>query len=376
VDLTVIFASSGGVRPYDAGFGGRQIAWDEDLLGGYRHEFLRNANRNDVSMGFLALRDLDVIRRIWKGRFDAVWVHGYSYLTLWLAILTARLRGLPILVREEQTLLHRRPRFRELARRVTLGLLFRCSTGLYIGSNNREFFRAYGMPEERLFPAPYCVDNESLQRRARELSADRERVRQQLGIDGAEPVILFVGKLVAKKDPLTLIEAFHAVRQKLPCHLLVVGEGPLEIAMRQWIQARGLLGVTFAGFMNRSEITAAYAVADVFCLPSTLHETWGIVVNEAMNFSLPIVVSDKVGCARDLVREGDNGHVVPAGDSATLAVALTGLIGDSRRRHHYGQRSLEIISAWNVGLAVDGIAAAAVEACGRGVPPGLVPAGP
>jgi glycosyltransferase involved in cell wall biosynthesis len=223
------------------------------------------------------------------------------------------------------------------------------------------------MADRRLHPAPYCVDNESLQRRARELAADRTHLRHQLGIDGPDPVILFVGKLVTKKDPLTLLAAFHVVRQRLPCHLLVVGEGPLEIAMRQWIQSRDVLGVTFAGFLNRSEITAAYAAADVFCLPSTLHETWGIVVNEAMNFSLAIVVSDKVGCAKDLVREGDNGHVVAAGDPAALAVALAGLVGDPGRRHQYGQRSLEMISAWHVGLAVDGIATAAIEVCGRGV---------
>ncbi len=366
--LTVIFASSGGVRQYDAGFGGRMVAWDEDLLDGYQHEFLRRADRNDVLKGFFALRDSDVIGRIWSGDYDAVWVHGYSYLTLWLAILTARLRRLPVLIREEQTLLHKRPRLRELARGVVLRLLFHGATALYIGSNNRDFFRAYGVPERRLFPAPYCVDNEDLQRRARALASERDRVRERLGVGGPDPVILFVGKLVPKKDPLTLVEAFHRVRTQLPCRLLVVGEGPLESEMRKRVETYGLTGVSFVGFLNRTEIAAAYAAADVFCLPSALHETWGIVVNEAMNFALPIVVSEKVGCARDLVREGENGHVVPVGDSVALAGALADMVADPEKRSRYGRRSLEIVSGWHVGLAADGIVAAAAAASGRDIP--------
>ena len=77
-----------------------------------------------------------------------------------------------------------------------------------------------------------------------------------------------------------------------------------------------------AGFLNQSELPEAYVAADVFCLPSVLHETWGLVVNEALNFGLPVVVSDKVGCAADLVRPGWNGFVVPAGQPGPLADAL------------------------------------------------------
>ena len=368
LELTVIFASSGGVRQYDAGFGGRMVAWDEDLLDGYEHVFLRHADSNDVLKGFFALRDLDVVGRVWNGSYDAVWVHGYSYLTLWLAIFSARLRRLPVLIREEQTLLHRRPRLRELARGMILRLLFINTTALYIGTNNREFFRAYGVPDRRLFSAPYCVDNEDLQRRARLLAPERDQVRERLGVGGPDPVILFVGKLVSKKDPLTLVEAFRKVRTQLPCRLLVVGEGPLEGEMRKRAATAGLTGVSFVGFLNRTEIATAYVAADVFCLPSAFHETWGIVVNEAMNFALPMVVSDKVGCGRDLVREGENGNVVPVGDIEALAGALKALVADAGMRSRYGRRSLEIISGWHVGLAADGIVAAAAAASGRDIP--------
>jgi glycosyltransferase involved in cell wall biosynthesis len=368
VDLTVIFASSGGVRPYDAGFGGRVISWDEDLLEGYEHRFLRRADRNDVLKGFFALRDWDVIDQIRRGRYDAVWVHGYSYLTLWLAIATAWLSGTPLLIREEQTLLHQRPWHRELVRKAILKGLFRFATGLYIGFNNHEFFRAYGMPAERLFPAPYCVDNDRLQQIARGLVSDRERIRADLGVGGVDPVILCVGKLSAKKGPLTLVDAFRQVRSSLPCRLLIVGEGPLEQEMRRHIASSDMKGVTFAGFLNRSEIPAAYVAADILCVPSVENETWGIVVNEAMNFSLPLIVSDKVGCARDLVQPGRNGLVVRAGDASALAAAIAELVVDPARRQRYGRESVDIVSAWHYGLTIEGIVSAAGAAVRRGVP--------
>jgi glycosyltransferase involved in cell wall biosynthesis len=289
-------------------------------------------------------------------------------LVLWLAIFAARLSDTPLLIREEQTLLHQRPRVRELARRAVLTGLFRRAFGLYIGSNNRDFFRAYGMPDDRLFPAPYCVDNDALQEQAQRLAPQREGIRERLGVGGPAPVILFVGKLTPKKDPLTLVDAFHAIHTRRACKLLIVGEGPLEGTMQRRIADVGTTGVTFAGFLNRSEIGDAYAAADIFCLPSTHHETWGIVVNEAMNFSLPLVVSNKVGSARDLVREGLNGHIVPANDTASLAAALERLVADPGRRRSYGAHSLKTVLDWHFGLAVDGIVAAAEAAIARGIP--------
>jgi glycosyltransferase involved in cell wall biosynthesis len=360
VELTVLFASSGGVRPYDAALGGRRVVWDVDLLEGYRSEFLAAADTNDVLCGFLALRDWDVVAKVLRGPYDALWVHGYSYLTLWLAMAAAALRGIPILLREEQTLLHGRPWPKRWIRGAVLWLLCRRVHGLFIGSNNRAWFRHYGTPDHRLFPAPYCVDNESLQREAVELEDTREELRAEFGIEpGAGPVILFVGKLEPKKQPLLALEAFARVRDRHRCALLIVGEGPLEPALRGRIEKERIPNVHFAGFLNRSRIAHAYMAGDLFVLPSGLHETFGVVVAEAMNFALPVVVSDKVGCAPDLVRIGDNGFVFPHDDPARLADALEFLIADPERRRLAGRRSRELIDTWHYGLSADGI----VRAC-------------
>lgn len=364
VDLTVVFASSGGIRPYDAGLGGRTVTWDVDLLSGYASRFLRSADRNETAGGFLGMRDLDVLKPVLGEQWDALWVHGYSYLTLWLAIVAATLRSIPVLVREEQTLLHERPWPKRWLRAAVLRLLFTKVHGLYIGANNRQFFARYGIPENRLHFVPYCVDNATLQQQARSLEGRRPQLRARFGIAAdSGPVILFVGKLTHKKQPLLALEAFAQVRRDLRCALLVVGEGELEDATRSRVAAEGIPDVHFAGFLNRGEIAQAFAVADLFILPSGLNETWGLVVNEAMNFSLPVVVSDKVGCARDLVHDGENGFVVAVDQVGALASAVRELVKSPDLRRALGERSRERINRWHYGLAVEGI----VRACERAV---------
>src|SRR5579859_4707304 len=124
IALEVVFLSSGGIRPYDAGFGGQKVVWDEDLLTGYKSSFVARADANGVLRGFLALPDWDLFGRLLREDFDVLWVHGYSYLTLWLAILAAVIRRKPLLIREEQTLLHKRPWHRAWIRSIVLRLLF------------------------------------------------------------------------------------------------------------------------------------------------------------------------------------------------------------------------------------------------------------
>ncbi len=120
----------------------------------------------------------------------------------------------------------------------------------------------------------------------------------------------------------------------------------------------------FAGFLNQSEVSRAYAAADIFALASGWDETWGLVVNEAMNFGLPVVVSDKVGCAADLVVHGENGYVFDHDRPDELARYLKLLVADAGRREHFGRRGAEIIGSWNYAKAAEGILTAVSVAVG------------
>ncbi len=96
-----------------------------------------------------------------------------------------------------------------------------------------------------------------------------------------------------------------------------------------------------AGFQNQRRIAATYAAADALVLPSTSGETWGLVVNEAMACGLPVIVSDQVGCAPDLVLEDETGFTYPCGDVAALAERVGALAGDRRRRDRMSARRFD-----------------------------------
>jgi glycosyltransferase involved in cell wall biosynthesis len=359
IDLTVHFYSDAPLRgSHDAQFG-RRVAWDTPLLEGYKHRFARSASQTPARASN-ARPQLDVVREVVNARYDVVWAHGYAHATTWLAMISAHARGARLLIRDEQTLLHERPFVKSAARTIALRQLFARSSGLYIGGENRRFMLAHGMREDRMFASRYCVDNASFRGRAAELGPQRAEVRTSFGIDDDAPVVLFAGKLIDKKQPLRLIEAFASVRSMKHCWLLLAGDGPLRGACEALVKRLDVPNVVFAGFLNQSEMPRAYAASDVFVLPSKLHETWGLVVNEAMNFGLPVVVSDKVGCGRDLVRTGENGVIVAHDSTPQLASALVSLVRDGELRRSYGARSREIVSAYTIESAADGIVAACV----------------
>jgi glycosyltransferase involved in cell wall biosynthesis len=365
LDFTVIFASNGGIRPHDAGYG-RPIAWDVDLVGGYRSFFLRKADTNPVVLNsFASLLDLDVVETLVRGRYEVLWLHGYNSATHVLAVLTQKAMRGGLLFREEQTLLHGRSLWKTVVKEVGVRLLFRTASALYGGTENRRWFEHYGVPCDRLFFTPCCVDNERFRKAAADLSSKRREIRREFGIgDHAGAVILTVSRLAPNKNPFLLLEAFRRVRQRFRCVLLIVGSGELESALRRNVRDNAIPDVVFGGFMNQGAISRAYTAADIFALVSRRHETWGLVVNEAMNFGLPIVVSDKVACATDLVRQGQNGFVVPSGDPNGLADALNRLVNSPDDRERFGRASLEIVTDWNHDVTARGVIAAVAETVG------------
>jgi len=145
---------------------------------------------------------------------------------------------------------------------------------------------------------------------------------------------------------------------------MMIGNGPLKSSMEDLIRRRQIPDVILPGFLNQTEISRAYSAADIFVLPSSYMETWGLVVNEAMNFSLPVVATDMVGCAADLVKDDWNGFVVDHRDVDALKSALGRLVRDAQMRREFGQNSLELISKYSAKSCADDIVAACL-AVGR-----------
>jgi len=364
LDFTALFASSGGVTAHDHGFG-QSVVWDVDVLSGYRSEFLARADKNPIDGPPWALRGRDAYTKVRARRFEVLWLHGYVHLTHALAAVAQRRNHGRLMYREEQTLLHERGRARGRLKELLIPRLFASTYALYIGTENRRWFERWGVPAERQVFVPYVVDNNRIRRQVDELRPAREHLLAKIGIKpGTGPVIVCVGRLVPKKDHATLIRAFAAVRATQACHLVLTGSGPLEEELRSLVEQQRIPDVHFTGFVNQSEIAEAYVVADVFALASKEHETWGLVVNEAMAAGLPVVVTRTVGSSTDLVDDGMNGYVVEPGDIAALTRALGLLVADPDLRAMFSARSRVKIEAWTPRHAADGVLEAVADAVG------------
>ena len=138
---------------------------------------------------------------------------------------------------------------------------------------------------------------------------------------------------------------------------MVVGDGPLRAELEEAAQHHSSRNIFFFGFQNQSRLPDFYALADVFVLPSEF-EQWGLVLNEAMNFALPVLTSDGVAAASDLVQTDGNGWTYPTGDVGTLVRHLELLVGDAELRARLGQRSAEIIRGWSFREDAHGLLAA------------------
>jgi glycosyltransferase involved in cell wall biosynthesis len=356
LELTVYYGSRRGTVPLvDPGFG-KAYTWDIPLLEGYRYKFLPGLFPEEDNKPPTRQLSPSIVNEITPRRFDAVWVHGYMGNNSRLAILTALMKGVPVLMRGESHLRMDPPSApKKYAKRLALRTLFsRLGAFLYIGALNKAYYQHFGVPESRLFWCPYTVDNEFFRRHAQALAARRNELRAERGIDDDRPVILFAGKLLAVKQPLLLLEAYRRVRQRRACALLLAGDGPLRGEVEAEIRRSAIPDVHITGFLNQTEIPRAYAAADLLALPSRL-EQWGLVVNEAMNFSLPIVVSDRVGCGPDLVRPGVNGEVFDHSSAAALESAIERCISRPERLIELGRASLERIQQWGLPETARGV---------------------
>jgi glycosyltransferase involved in cell wall biosynthesis len=225
---------------------------------------------------------------------------------------------------------------------------------LAVGTLARESLIARGAAAERVRVFANTIDVDAWAARADELRRRRHELRAALGAVDDDVVVLSVGRLVREKGFPTLLDAVvRADDERLL--VAIAGSGPEHAALASHEDVR----LRLLGELGEQRLAETYVAADVFALLST-HEPWGVVVNEAAASSLPLVLSDRVGAARDLLRDGENGLVVPADDADAAADAIRTLL-DPEAREQAGARSRELVRAWDYDSSVDAFVATVRE---------------
>jgi len=267
-----------------------------------------------------------IVRALRDSRPDVVVVAGWSTFASQAAVAWCRARRVPYVLHVESHDLDPRPQWRRAVKGAVATRVLRGAAGvLAVGSAASESALARGASKVRVFAN--TIDVERWIARAETFTSQEH--------DGV--VVLSVGRDVPEKGFDILAAACAGAGVKLE---------------------------TITGGVSEEELARRYVEADIFALLSR-HEPWGVVVNEAAASGLPLVLSDRVGAAYDLLSDGENGFVVPAEDVGAAAEAIGKLAGDSELRRRMGDRSRELVRAWDYDASVEAFFAAVREATAR-----------
>ncbi|MEO0266936.1 MAG: glycosyltransferase family 4 protein [candidate division WOR-3 bacterium] len=357
IELTVYYCSDESIKEFfDFGFS-RKIKWDIPLLEGYKYKFLKNYSPlKTIFKPPFGLINFGIIKEIFKNNYDALIIHGWNYITCWLAFISSILKKTKIFLHSDSNISSEilKPKHKIFIKKMIFKFLFKkISAFLAISYENKEFYKFYGVPHKKIFSTPYCVDNDKFIKEFERFKDFKKEIRKEIGIPEDKVLIIFSGKLIEIKNPFDLIKAYEMIENKNKA-LLFIGDGILRKNLEKYIKERKIEDVYFPGFVNQNEISKYYVIGDIFVLPSSF-ESFGLCVNEAMCFSLPIIVSNRCGCAKDLVKNGENGFIFEAGNIKELSFYLNKLIGDKDLRERMGKKSFEIIKNYNYDNVIKGI---------------------
>ena len=312
-------------------------------------------------------------------RPDVLAVNGWNDFGALETLSCATARKMPVVVMSESSERDEvRNPFKEWIKRCLVRL---CSCALVGGSPHADYMVQLGMPRDRVFLGYDAVDNGYFATRAAEVRAQRSEVRNKYGLP--ERYFLASARFIEKKNLPRLLKAYAQYRtlcQKSefrsqssevssesdvrsltsgPWNLVLLGDGPLKSDICRLISELGLQhSVLLPGFKQYPDLPVYYGLASAFIHASTT-EQWGLVVNEAMASGLPVLVSNRCGCAADLVQAGRNGLTFDPCDVEALAQLMLRLTETPEQRlAEMGVASRKVIANWGPERFADGLARA------------------
>jgi len=198
------------------------------------------------------------------------------------------------------------------------------------------------------------------------LLANDNKIKERMGFNSSDIIILFVGSFVQSKNPDLLLKTFEELVHSYPhLKLVFLGEGPLNQKLRKYSKMKGLGDkVFFPGFVSGKKKEHYYVSADIFCLPSSL-EGYPLTILEAASFKLPLLTSD-LEVNKALVKDGHNGLIFEDKNAKSLTKALEHLIQNEKLRKKLGNNAQELAERYSWKKIVDRYEKIYLETCYKG----------
>jgi glycosyltransferase involved in cell wall biosynthesis len=366
IELKVFFASNIGVKPYFDKDMNTEIKWASDLLAGYDHEFLTEADSINET-GFWQINNPSIISALKTFSPGVVQLHGYAQLTMLRAILWCSFKRIPVILSADSSLLFLRAAWKQFLKDLLLPWFLRLFYGVIsTGDNNAAYFKHYGVKSERIFICPFTVDENLLGHARDERSILRKQYRAKYAIEDDEIMLLFVGKLVPWKRPQDLLDALSLAQAQLGLTVKLVaffaGDGAMREALEHQVNSQNLRAI-FAGFINVDVLPSIYAMSDVLVFPSE-RDAYGLSAREAICVGLPLIVSDQIGCVgpTDAARPDFNALVYPSLNASLLAKTIVSLVSHPNRLKQMSEASLQVAIDMGPNKSVAGFLSAVKDA--------------
>ena len=320
----VFFGCKAGANEYYDEEFEKFISWNSSPTSGFESQFITNGANISGLKGIAGCwRGIRAAHEIIKWGADKVLIFAYTptfitAATLWLKVFGQK----SLILRADATDgAFRRNKFKKLARNIVLPAYYLSfDLVIPIGSESEEHYKRKGVPRRKSRKALFSSNVYLFENRIREI---KKLLPMSLEEKGRKQTISYIGKLSRRKGVLTLLSAIKKMSKEeiMRIKLVVVGSGELNESIKNQLREVKDLEYEIIGFVNQQEIVEYYAKSDTVIVPSIDGETWGLVVNEALQCRCRVIATDKVGASRDLLRTYPH-EVIASGDADALRKAI------------------------------------------------------
>lgn len=328
VDLTVLYER--------AAASDRDKAWTPDAGVFFKSVFLRG-----ISFSADKAISPEALAYLKRGKYDLIVIHNLATPTGIMAIEYMRLMHIPFVIEGDGAF----PVYKNnLKHRFKKHLIGAASHWLSPCRLQDQYFLNYGADPKRIFWYPFTSVRAGDLPSAPLTPAEKEAIKSSLGYAG-QRCILSVGQFIHRKALEVLIEAFAKV--KSPARLLIVGSGPLESEYRAQIARLGLTNVDLIPFQQREQLIRYYRMCEFSVFP-TREDVWGLVTNESMAQGIPVISSDRANSSLEMIKDGENGFVIPADNIDILADKMQRLLSNGVLLEKMSECALDTARAYTI----------------------------
>ncbi len=324
IKFKVFFASKHGVvkNKIDPEFL-RKIKWNinSDMLKGFESKFskVQKYNINDFRLSYDKIE-----KELSEENYEYILILGWNNIHYLRAIYFSIKNNKKILLRVETNLNSTKNSIKKILKRIILKFFFKkVSYFLSIGKLNKQFYISHGVEKNKIFSAPYFVDNDFFN-----INLNKKILKKKFKFKDKK-IILFVGKLIKRKNPFEFLKLAEINKNNVNLHFVIIGDGILKQKCIEYIKNFNLTNVSLLGFINQNKIREYYKLSDLIIVTS-FYETWGLNINEAFASNIPVICSQNCGASSDLVVNKKTGFVYKIGDINNLNKKTNLILNDKK----------------------------------------------